>query len=29
LIKVAISNEAGLAKLMDKAAYEKQCATEG
>ena len=29
LIKVAITSEAGLAKLMDKAAYEKQCASEG
>lgn len=29
LIKVAITNDAGLSKLMDKAAYEKQCATEG
>jgi glycine cleavage system H protein len=29
LIKVAIAGEAGLSKLMDKAAYEKQCAAEG
>jgi glycine cleavage system H protein len=29
LIKVAISDEAGLSKLMDKAAYERQCAAEG
>jgi glycine cleavage system H protein len=29
LIKVAISHEAGLSKLMDKAAYDRQCATEG
>ncbi len=29
LMKVAITNDAGLSKLMDKAAYEKQCATEG
>ncbi len=29
LIKVAITNDAGLSKLMDKAAYERQCATEG
>ncbi|HUE72255.1 MAG TPA: glycine cleavage system protein GcvH [Pirellulaceae bacterium] len=29
LIKVAITSEDGLAKLMDKAAYERQCAAEG
>lgn len=29
LIKVAISDETSLAKLMDKAAYERQCAAEG
>jgi glycine cleavage system H protein len=29
LIKVAISDESALAKLMDAAAYEKQCAAEG
>lgn len=29
LIKVALSSEEGLSKLMDKAAYEKQCASEG
>jgi glycine cleavage system H protein len=29
LIKVALSGEAGLSKLMDKTAYEKQCAAEG
>jgi glycine cleavage system H protein len=29
LIKVALSSEEGLSKLMDKAAYEKQCAAEG
>jgi glycine cleavage system H protein len=29
MIKVAISDEAPLKKLMDAAAYEKQCAAEG
>jgi len=29
MIKVAISDEASLKKLMDTAAYEKQCAAEG
>jgi glycine cleavage system H protein len=29
LIKVAISDESALAKLMDAGAYEKQCAAEG
>ena len=29
MIKVAISDEAPLKKLMDAAAYEKQCASEG
>ena len=29
LIKVAISDDAGLSKLMDKSAYERQCASEG
>ena len=29
MIKVAISDESSLAKLMDAAAYEKQCAAEG
>ena len=29
MIKVAISDEAALKKLMDAAAYEKQCAEEG
>jgi glycine cleavage system H protein len=29
MIKVAISDEAPLKKLMDAAAYERQCATEG
>ncbi len=29
LIKVKISDESGLAKLMDYAAYQKQCAEEG
>ena len=28
LMKVAITNDAGLSKLMDKAAYERQCAAE-
>jgi glycine cleavage system H protein len=29
MIKVALSDEASLASLMDAAAYEKQCAAEG
>jgi len=29
LIKVALTSEDGLSKLMDKAAYERQCAAEG
>lgn len=29
MIKVALSDESSLAKLMDAAAYEQQCATEG
>ena len=29
MIKVALSDEAALKKLMDAAAYEKQCAAEG
>ena len=29
MIKVALSDEASLKKLMDVAAYEKQCAAEG
>jgi len=29
MIKVALSDEASLKKLMDAAAYEKQCAAEG
>jgi len=29
MIKVALSDESSLKKLMDAAAYEKQCATEG
>jgi glycine cleavage system H protein len=29
MIKVAISDESSLKKLMDSAAYEKQCAAEG
>jgi glycine cleavage system H protein len=29
MIKVAISDESSLKKLMDAAAYEKQCAAEG
>jgi hypothetical protein len=29
MIKVAISDEMPLKKLMDAAAYEKQCAAEG
>jgi glycine cleavage system H protein len=29
MIKVAISDESSLKKLMDATAYEKQCATEG
>ncbi len=29
MIKVAISDESSLAKLMDAAAYERQCAAEG
>ena len=29
MIKVAISDDSSLAKLMDAAAYEKQCAAEG
>jgi glycine cleavage system H protein len=29
MIKVALSDEASLKKLMDSAAYEKQCAAEG
>jgi glycine cleavage system H protein len=29
MIKVAISDESSLKKLMDTAAYEKQCASEG
>jgi glycine cleavage system H protein len=29
MIKVAVSDEAPLKKLMDAAAYEKQCAAEG
>ena len=29
MMKVALSDEAPLAKLMDAAAYEKQCAAEG
>jgi glycine cleavage system H protein len=29
MIKVALSDEASLSKLMDAAAYEKQCAAEG
>ena len=29
LMKVAITNEEGLKKLMDKGAYERQCAAEG
>lgn len=29
MIKVAITDESGLKKLMDAAAYEKQCAAEG
>ena len=29
MIKVALSNEAALQKLMDAAAYERQCASEG
>ena len=29
MIKVALSDESSLKKLMDAAAYEKQCAAEG
>jgi hypothetical protein len=29
MIKVALSDEADLKKLMNKAAYEKQCADHG
>ena len=29
IIKVNVSNEAGLSLLLDKAAYEKQCAEQG
>ena len=29
MLKVAISDEASLKKLMDATAYEKQCASEG
>lgn len=29
MIRVALSNEAELSKLLNKAAYEKQCAAEG
>jgi glycine cleavage system H protein len=29
LVKIRISDDAGLAKLMDYAAYQKQCAQEG
>ena len=29
LLKVAITSDEGLKKLMDKAAYERQCASEG
>lgn len=29
IIKVNVSNEAGLSVLLDKAAYEKQCAEQG
>jgi glycine cleavage system H protein len=29
MIKVALSDEAALSKLMDAATYEKQCASEG
>jgi glycine cleavage system H protein len=29
MIKVALANEASLQKLMDAAAYERQCAAEG
>ena len=29
MIKVALADEAALAKLMDAAAYERQCASEG
>ena len=29
MLKVALSDEAPLKKLMDAASYEKQCATEG
>lgn len=29
MIKVAVSDETSLARLMDAAAYEKQCAAEG
>jgi glycine cleavage system H protein len=29
MIKVALSDESSLARLMDAAAYEKQCAAEG
>jgi glycine cleavage system H protein len=29
MIKVALSDEASLSKLMDAAAYERQCAAEG
>jgi glycine cleavage system H protein len=29
MIKVAISDESSLGKLMDAAAYDKQCAAEG